>query len=382
MELTTLSATELLSTLDMAWSAGNRALAKMLAYLGEVERRGLYVEMACTSMFAFLERRFNLTGGSAYRRLTAARLVRRFPTILARIEEGDIHLETLCALKDVLTEVNVEELMVATAKKTMREVEHIIACRAPKPDVEPSIRKLPERSLPVARTPMLPDPPGALFAGTPPVAPSAIAPPAIAPPAIAPRTESTRPRLEQLSQARHKLQLTVSSETRAKVERARDLMKHRNPSGDLEVMFDRALDALLEKLEKERLGKTSRPQKTVRPSKPGRVPAAARREVFERDGEQCTHVDVQGNRCGSRTFLELDHVTPRARGGPDEVSNLRVVCRAHNRMAAERMFGKDYVASRIEGGTAARRAGASGRRRSVIASSETSAEAPSNRSPV
>src|SRR4051794_23222063 len=82
MELTTLSASELLSTLDLAWSAGNRALAKMLAYLGEVERRGLYVEIACTSMFAFLERRFGLTGGSAYRRLTAARLVRRFPTIL------------------------------------------------------------------------------------------------------------------------------------------------------------------------------------------------------------------------------------------------------------------------------------------------------------
>ena len=67
--------------------------------------------------------------------------------------------------------------------------------------------------------------------------------------------------------------------------------------------------------------KTSRPQKTLRPSKPGHIPAAVRREVFERDGEWCTHVDAQGNRCGCRAFLELDHMTPRARGGTDDASN-------------------------------------------------------------
>ena len=101
MELTTLSNTALLSTLDLAWTAGNHALAKMLAYLGEVERRRLYVETGCPSMWAFIERRFGLSGGSIHRRLTAARLVLRFPAILVRIEQGDIHRESLCALKDV-----------------------------------------------------------------------------------------------------------------------------------------------------------------------------------------------------------------------------------------------------------------------------------------
>ena len=172
--------------------------------------------------------------------------------------------------------------------------------------------------------------------------------------AAAPRTEHARPQVEQLSEARHKVQLTVSSETRAKLERARDLMKHRNPSGDLEVVFDRAMDALLAKLEKERLAKTSRPQKTVRPSKSGNIPAAARREVFARDGEQCAHVDAEGTRCGCTSLLELDHSLPRARGGAGDASNLRVLCRPHNRMAAERVFGKDYVASRIEEAKAAR----------------------------
>ena len=390
--LTDLSPTELLATLDTAWVAGNRALARMLAYLGEVERRGLHVDMSCSSMFVFVERRFGLTGGSAFRRLTAARLVRRFPTVMSRVESGDIHLEALCALRDVLTAENVDDLMAQTAKKTLREVEAIVACLAPRPDVKGKIRKLPERRLPdPTQAPVVvplqqdeprgepaPEPDGSLFAvaravasqspvvasipeaivpeASPQVTLAAVADRVVAPPvaahaptaAIAPRAEAPRPRMQQLSEARHKVQLTVSSETRAKIERAQALMRHRNPSGDLEVVFDRAMDALLEKLEKERLGKTSRPQKKARPSKDGHIPAETRREVFARDGEQCTHVDQHGNRCGCRDFLELDHVVPRAKGSSDEASNLSVACRAHNRRYADQQFGKDYVLERIE----------------------------------
>ena len=37
-------------------------------------------------------------------------------------------------------------------------------------------------------------------------------------------------------------------------------MRHRNPTGDYAVIFEAALDLLLEKLETDRLGKTSRPE--------------------------------------------------------------------------------------------------------------------------
>ncbi len=94
-------------------------------------------------------------------------------------------------------------------------------------------------------------------------------------------------------------------------------------------MLDQALDALLATLEKQRVG--------------AGIPRAVRREVFERDGEQCTFTDQRGNRCPSRTHLELDHATPRARGGRDDVQNLRVVCRAHNRFYAEQAFGREHM---------------------------------------
>lgn len=159
--------------------------------------------------------------------------------------------------------------------------------------------------------------------------------------------------MQQLSEARHKVQLTVSSETRAKIERAQALMKHRNPSGDLEVVFDRAMDALIEKLEKERFAKTSRPQRKTRPSKAGAIPAETVREVFARDGEACTHVDEHGNRCGCREFLELDHIKPRSKGGTNDPESQGRV-RTHNRLYAERELGREFVAERIAASQGAR----------------------------
>jgi hypothetical protein len=72
-----------------------------------------------------------------------------------------------------------------------------------------------------------------------------------------------------------------------------------------------------------------------------------RREVFERDGAQCTFTDGEGSRCSARGFLELDHIESRALGGSSDASNLRVLCRAHNQLHAEEVFGREHVARQI-----------------------------------
>ena len=62
------------------------------------------------------------------------------------------------------------------------------------------------------------------------------------------------------------------------------------------------------------------------------IPAAVRREVWRRDQGCCSYVDRHtGRRCGSRFFLELDHIVPVARGGAAEPGNLRLRCAAHHR---------------------------------------------------
>jgi hypothetical protein len=44
--------------------------------------------------------------------------------------------------------------------------------------------------------------------------------------------------------------------------------------------------------------------------------------------------------------LELHHLEPFAKGGAHATSNLALRCAAHNRLAAERDFGKDRVVVR------------------------------------
>jgi hypothetical protein len=87
-------------------------------------------------------------------------------------------------------------------------------------------------------------------------------------------------RVASLSETRHELRLTVSSEQRGKLERARDLMQHANPIGDLAMVLERGLDLLIAKLEKERLGKAARPRRQTTKCKTGRIARGVRREVF------------------------------------------------------------------------------------------------------
>jgi len=291
MKLADLSDAQLLESLNSLCGQSRAVLARLLAHLAEVEERRLHLEAACPSMFQFCVRRLGMSEDEACRRIHAARLARRFPGLLVRIERGDLTLSTIALLHDSLTEATYEELVEAVAGKTKAEVQALLAKRSPIPDVAAAI--------------------------TP------------------------------LSETRHKVQFTASDALRKKLERAQDLMRHANAEGDLAVVVERALDLLLERLEKQRLGKTSRPRPSREQSDTARVSRATRRAVFERDGERCTFTDAEGHRCPAKSWLELDHVIPRARDGTNDVGNLRVRCRAHDALYAEQSFGREHVERKI-----------------------------------
>jgi hypothetical protein len=58
-----------------------------------------------------------MTEGAAFGRINAARLTRRFPSLLGHLESGRVHLSTLVLLRDHLTESSVDELVAAAAGK-------------------------------------------------------------------------------------------------------------------------------------------------------------------------------------------------------------------------------------------------------------------------
>jgi 5-methylcytosine-specific restriction endonuclease McrA len=68
-----------------------------------------------------------------------------------------------------------------------------------------------------------------------------------------------------------------------------------------------------------------------------------RRAVWSRDGARCTYLGGTGERCRENALLELHHVHPHARGGPPTEDNLTLRCRAHNALAAEQDFGREFI---------------------------------------
>ena len=72
---------------------------------------------------------------------------------------------------------------------------------------------------------------------------------------------------------------------------------------------------------------------TAKPRATGRaIPAAVKRQVWQRDGGCCSYVDREtGRRCNSRHLIEIDHILPYALGGGADPGNLRLRCRAHHR---------------------------------------------------
>jgi 5-methylcytosine-specific restriction endonuclease McrA len=149
--------------------------------------------------------------------------------------------------------------------------------------------------------------------------------------------------LAPLSPNRYKVQFTADEALKDKLERAQNLMSHTNPSGELAEVVERAIDLLLLELERKKLGRAARPR-APQGTQRGSIGRATRREVFQRDGARCAYVSEDGRRCEARAFLELDHIEPRALGGSGESGNVRVLCRAHNQLCAEKVFGKEHVA--------------------------------------
>jgi 5-methylcytosine-specific restriction endonuclease McrA len=141
------------------------------------------------------------------------------------------------------------------------------------------------------------------------------------------------------------MQVTIDRSTYDKLERARALLSHAIPSRDVAQVLDRALDALIAQLEKRKLGATTKPRERRRPTRQDsrHIPAHVKRAVRARDGDRCTYIAESGRRCETRDRLEWDHSVPIALGGRSTVGNIRLRCRAHNQLHADRVFGPEFM---------------------------------------
>ncbi len=133
--------------------------------------------------------------------------------------------------------------------------------------------------------------------------------------------------------------------THDKLRRIQTMLGHRVKLGDLGALLDLCCDAMLEKIERTKFASTSRPQASRAhvSANPRYIPRHVKRAVWSRDGGRCTFVSESGHRCEARAGLEWDHVRPVARGGRASVDGIRLLCRSHNQLEAERVLGTEFM---------------------------------------
>jgi|SRR5215471_1091251 len=335
--------------------------ARQVALIGEVERRRLFAPAGYPSMYRYCVGKLHLSEDAAYKRIQVARVARRYPAVLAALAEGRVHLtgtNLLAAHIKGLEPAIVNELLAAATHKTKKEIEQLLAERFPKPDLSAHVRAIrpaPQQvptSEPLAETPAQ----AQLIANTV----SELAPAQVGDPVIPSHIESPRPgeyaRVAPLSSQRYGVQFTLDQAGHDLLRQVQDLLGHEVPRGDLAEVIVRALKAYAALLEKKKHAATENPR-APRRQKPGsrHVSAHVKRAVRKRDKDQCTHVSDTGHRCEEKSDLEYDHILEYARGGEATVTNIRLRCRAHNRLAADRTYGAGFM-ERKQVEAAARRA--------------------------
>jgi len=143
------------------------------------------------------------------------------------------------------------------------------------------------------------------------------------------------------------MQFTASATLHDKLAKLQALMRSSVPDGDLAAIIEEAVTEKLERLESKRFGKTNAPRKSLEQTDTSptsrHIPAAVKRAVRERYGDQCSYMDEQGKRCSARVGLEFHHLRPFGRGGDHRPENIRLMCRAHNGYFAERDYGKEVM---------------------------------------
>jgi len=386
----------ILQNLGTLVSRDRAVTAALLAHIAEADARSLYAPAGYPSMHEYCVHELLLSDDAAATRIHAARAARRFPALFSALAEGQLHLTALRLLAPHITAENASELIRMATRRRKSEIEAELTRRFGQPQmIKASLRPI---LAPIRHTEHVPEhverhtvpllltelAQASTAGGDPrelqeshvltPLSPGT-PDPASPLPTVSESTSSATQHGVVAStgrvhlETRYLLRVALSKATETKLRRAQALLSHAVPTGDVAEVLDRALEQLIAELEKRKAGVGAReawrrPRESdafsaCRATSRGKrhVPVAIRRAVWRRDGGRCTFVNKEGTRCKADRFLEYDHVQPVAQGGRATVDGIRLRCRAHNQLEAERAFGTRFMTRKRQGAQARRRPG-------------------------
>ena len=316
-DLKKLPSTELVSELNSIRSTERETVAEVIRYLEEIDTRQYYRDLGYSSLFTFCTECLGYSESSAQRRICSARAFRVDQRIYQLIKTGDVTITTVSLISRELIKGGNSELLTKIIGKSKSEVEEILF-QSLEPTVpakrKATVRKFVKKvkahtqqdrivtSLPLAEVTQTPVEEEAVEYSL--------------------TLKVDQEFIDLLAEVKELSGKAGFDDIQSLKRAMRDYVEHNSPVKKQERRVKRKV-------------KQSKPTKSI--------PATVKDQVYIRDGGRCAYVSKNGTRCSCRTNLEYDHVTPRALGGDNSVENIRLLCKAHNLLAAEQVFGREYI---------------------------------------
>ncbi len=297
--------------LDLHAAVGRErtSTVESLAFIGEFDARGLHLPAGYPSMFQYCLSELSLSEDSASKRIRAARAARRCPAVLAALAEGGLHLSAVVLLAPRLTPESEDEQIAAASRRSKTQIELMLPERFPSEGGPTTATPVPFDSIADSHAPG--------HASTP----------------------STHSKVTPLSSGRYRLETTIEQLGYDDLALSKALLPHTSPWCDAAEVMQQALRMLAAHLLKRASSATAKPRAQLREAKGRHVPAAVRREVWQRDGGRCAFVSESGVRCGSNRLVRLDHIVRFAEGGKSTSEILRRLCGPHDQFEVKRRLG-------------------------------------------
>lgn len=289
MSMKHLTSTELLARTKNLVQEERRATLALIEHLAEIERRRLYAELGFASLWEFATQELGLSEGAAQRRLQAARLLQDVPEAKTKLKAGTLSLSNAAKIQ------------------SFRQAERKMGRKPDPRKLIAAVEFLSQRQCEAKLYELSPE--------------------------ALPREKE---RIVSQNSDRE-LTLVVSPELYEKLKRIQGLIAHSHPNATYAELLEYLADQQLKLLEEQKGIQEATAAAAVAPSKHPELPAGKRvylpqsvkKAVWARSRGQCEY-EREGRRCTSRHFLQIDHRTPLALGGANDLSNLRILCRNHN----------------------------------------------------
>ncbi|MEI8191770.1 MAG: hypothetical protein WCI75_18810 [candidate division NC10 bacterium] len=228
-DFTKLNDVDLIVRLERSVRVEREASTEAVVHLVEFDRRKLYAEEGYYSLFLYCTQQLGYSEHAAYQRMITARTARRFPRLVELLEAGALHMNAVVMIAPHLMEQNFQTLVAQARGKSRRELEFLLASLAPQPDKVDYIRPVQETA-----------------------AQSGESSSAQADASGLPATRFAQSVVEPTSPGRVRFAFSGSEALLRKLEKARQLLRHKYPEGNMERIIEDALDCLLEKIDPER----------------------------------------------------------------------------------------------------------------------------------